>query len=251
MFDMEPSNGLDGLFDVVWKARRQRRRPFLVSQSEWLTCESGRGSSGREAGDLRNRGAHAAFTMGAPGLVSSCRFVSCSRIEDVPMSQASGVDRVWALIDAVKIAMVVTHDGHGDELRARPMAARPMREENAIYFLTDANSGKISELKESSNVCLAFADTKAQNYVSVTGHASLSTDRALIKKFWSVADKAFWSDANDPAIRLLCVEPSEAEYWEGSAALVTYVKMFVARVTSSKPNLHGNEKVPLPGPRDG
>ena len=162
----------------------------------------------------------------------------------------SGVDRVWALVDSVKIAMVVTHDGHGDELRARPMAAHPVREENAIYFLTDAGSGNVVEVKENSNVCLAFADTKAQNYVSVTGRARLSTDRTLIKKFWTAADKAFWSDENDPAIRLLCVEPREAEYWEGSAALVTYVKMLVARLSSGKPNLHGNEKVVLPGPQD-
>ena len=163
--------------------------------------------------------------------------------------EGSGVDRVWALIDAVKIAMVVTHQGPRDELRARPMAAHPVREDNAIYFLTDADSGKVGEIKENSSVCLAFADTKTQNYVSVTGRARLSNDRARIKQFWSITDKAFWKDENDPAIRLLRVEPHEAEYWQGSAALVTYVKMIVARLTDRKPNLHGNEKVALPGPR--
>jgi general stress protein 26 len=160
------------------------------------------------------------------------------------------VDRVWALIDAIKVAMVVTHDGHGDELRARPLAAHPAREENAIYFLTDAGSGKAGEVKKNGSVCLAFADTKAQQYVSVTGRAGLSNDRTLIKQFWSITDKAFWNDENDPAIRLLRIEPHEAEYWQDSAALVTYVKMFVARLNSGQPNLHGDEKVLLSGPRD-
>lgn len=157
----------------------------------------------------------------------------------------NGVDRVWALIDKIKISMVVTHDGHGDELHARPMAAYAAREENAIYFLTDAESGKVGEIKDNSNVCIAFADTRAQDYVSVTGQATLSNDRALIKKFWTPADKVFWKDANDPAIRLLRVQPEQAEYWEGAGALVTMVKMLVAQVTSSKPSLHGNAKVAL------
>jgi general stress protein 26 len=165
--------------------------------------------------------------------------------------QESGVDRVWALIDAIKVAMVVTHDGHGQELRARPMAAHPAREENAIYFLTDAGSGKVGELKENSSVCLAFGDTKAQDYVSVTGEARLSNDRTLIKKFWSLTDRVFWKDENDPAIRLLRIEPREAEYWQGSAALVTYVKMVVAGLTTGKPNLHGNAKVSLSGQHEG
>jgi general stress protein 26 len=165
--------------------------------------------------------------------------------------QESGVDRVWALIDAIKVAMVVTHDGHGQELRARPMAAHPVREENAIYFLTDAGSGKVGELKENSSVCLAFGDTKAQDYVSVTGEARLSNDRTLIKKFWSLTDRVFWKDENDPAIRLLRIEPREAEYWQGSAALVTYVKMVVAGLTTGKPNLHGNAKVSLSGQHEG
>jgi general stress protein 26 len=161
--------------------------------------------------------------------------------------QANGTDRVWAHIETIRVAMVVTHDGRGDELRARPMAARPSREENAIYFLTDAGSGKVGEVKENCSVCLVFADTKAQIFLSVTGQARLSNDRALVKKFWSVADKAFWRDENDPAIRVFRVEPLEAEYWEGSAALVTYVRMIAARMTGNKPDLHSNEMVPLSG----
>ncbi len=167
------------------------------------------------------------------------------------MSKNEGAaDRVWALVDAIKVAMVVTHDSRGDDLRARPMAGHVAREENAIYFLTDAGSGKVGEVKDDGNVCLVFVDTKNQNYVSMTGRAELSNDRVRIAQFWSISDKAFWSDKNDPAIRLLRVEPHEAEYWQGSGALVSVVKMFLARLAVGKPNLHGNKKVMLSGPPD-
>ena len=156
-----------------------------------------------------------------------------------------GADRVWALIDEIKVAMVVTHDGRGSHLRARPMAAHPAREENAIYFLTDVDAGKVEEVSEDHNVCLAFADQKGRKYVSVTGRAELSNDRSRIKQFFSTADKAFWRDENDPAIRILRVAPNAAEFWESGGDVVSYVKIMISSVTGGEPHMHDNAKVRL------
>jgi general stress protein 26 len=166
------------------------------------------------------------------------------------MSQSeASADRVWVLIEEIQVAMVVTHDGLGDRLRARPMAAHPAREENAIYFLTDVGAGKVDEVSQNDDVCLAFADhQKGRRYVSVTGRAILSNDRNKIKELWSIADKAFWRDANDPAIRVLRVQPNAAEFWESGADVVSYVKMMISSVTGGEPHLHDNEKVTLSRP---
>jgi general stress protein 26 len=161
------------------------------------------------------------------------------------MSAQGSVDRVWSLMEEIKIAMVITHDGDGDQLRARPMAAHPARQENAIYFLTDVSAGKIGEINHNDNVCLAFADVNGQKYVSITGQASVSSDRDKIKQLWSIAEKAFWSDESDPAIRVLRVAPVDAEYWQSPGAMVSYVKMIVAGLTGGRPRLHDNEKASL------
>jgi general stress protein 26 len=169
--------------------------------------------------------------------------------EGMTMSQSdASADRVWALIEEIQIAMVATHDGHGDCLRARPMAAHPAREENAIYFLTDVDAGKVDEVSQNDNVCLAFADQKGRRYVSVTGQAKLSNDRDRIKELWSVADQAFWRDENDPAIRVLRVAPNAAEFWESGGDVLNYVKIIISRVTGGEPHLHDNEKVMLSRP---
>jgi general stress protein 26 len=162
------------------------------------------------------------------------------------MSRSEGtIDRVWTLMRDIGIAMVVTHSGQGDALRARPMAARADADENAIFFLTDAEAPKDEEVARNDNVCLAFCDVKGQRYVSVTGRASVSDDRARIKQLFSAADKAFWRDASDPATRLLRVAPAEAEYWEGPGLIVTAVKMLAAGAAGQRPNLVENEKVRL------
>ncbi len=156
-------------------------------------------------------------------------------------------DHLWRLIEDISIGMLVTHDGEGDHLRARPMGARCKADENAIYFLTSVESGKDEEVESNHNVCVAFADSKGQKYVSVTGSASVSNDRARIRELWTTLDGAWFKNADDPAIRLLRVEPSHGEYWDSPGSIVSFVKMSFAAVTGAKVHTGENKKVDLGG----
>src|ERR1700733_11750668 len=160
--------------------------------------------------------------------------------------RAADIDHVWKLIDDIPVAMVVTHEGHGQNMRARPMAVRPARDEGAIYFLTDAGTPKAEEIRRNQSVCLALSDTKSQRYVSISGHAEMIDDRERIKKYWSIYDKAFWADKNDPRIRVLRVTPESAEFWEGDGKVVTAVKLVAAMASGERVNLGANEKVGFP-----
>jgi general stress protein 26 len=150
--------------------------------------------------------------------------------------RATDIDHVWKLIDDIPIAMVVTHEGQGQNLRARPMAVRSARDEGAIYFLTDADTPKAEEIRGNQSVCLALSDNKNQKHVSISGHAEMIDDRERVKKFCSVYDKAFWPDN-------LRVTPESAEYWEGAGKIVTAVKLASAIVSGERMNLGENEKI--------
>lgn len=161
------------------------------------------------------------------------------------MTHHTDQDRLWALIEDIGLCMLVTHDGSGDELRARPMSAQPKRDEDAIYFLTDAGDHKDEEVAINDNVCLTFADNGGYRYVSVTGTANVLDDRSKIEELWSPAAKAFWNSKDDPSIRVLRVRPAMAEFWDSPGKIVTTVKMAVAAVTGNKPDLGANRKVTL------
>lgn len=161
------------------------------------------------------------------------------------MSRHSDQNRVWDLIESIKFAMLVTHDGQGDELRARPMHAHGEREEDAIYFLTDRRHHKDDEIQINDNVCVAFADTGGQRYLSVTGTATVLDDRRRVHDLWDASNRAFWDDENDPNIRVLRVRPSIAEFWDSPGKIVTSVKMAAAALTGAKPDLGENRKICL------
>ena len=106
------------------------------------------------------------------------------------MTHHSDQDRVWSLIERIGHCMFVTHDG--TELRARPMSAHADREQDAIYFLTDARNHKDDEVQINDQVCLTFADNGSYVFVSISGTANVRDDRAKVHELWSVAAQAFW-----------------------------------------------------------
>jgi len=159
------------------------------------------------------------------------------------MASDNDVDRVWKLMDKISFCMLSTREG--DDIRARPMAAHIARDENAIYFLTDADSAKDEDVARDPHVGLAFADAGDQKYVSVSGRGEVLNDRTKIKDIWSLWAKAWWSGPEDPAIRLLKVTPKDAQYWDSPGTVMSYVKMFAATVSSARPAVGDNAKVNL------
>lgn len=156
-------------------------------------------------------------------------------------TEDEAIEHVWDLMERIGFCMLSTRSG--EDIRARPMAAHPEPMENAIYFLTDVNGIKDDEIARWPNVGLAFADSKGQKYVSVTGTAELSNDRERIRELWTTPAKAWWENADDPAIRVLRITPKYAEYWNSPGTMVSYVKMLAAAVTASRPDMGENAKV--------
>jgi general stress protein 26 len=156
---------------------------------------------------------------------------------------ARDTDRVWELMKKIGFAMLVTRDG--EKLRARPMSAYLERESNAIYFLTDARRHKDEEIARNPNINLSFANASDQKYVSITGTAEVSNDRARIKQLFSTPAKAWWDSAEDPNIRVLKITPDDAEFWDSPGSVISYVKMAAAAVTGTRPDLGDNRKVAM------
>ena len=156
---------------------------------------------------------------------------------------AYDTDRVWELMKKIGFAMLVTHDG--EKLRARPMSAYLERENNAIYFLSDARRHKDDEIARNPGVNLSFANSSDQKYVSVTGTAVVSNDRAKIKQLFTTTAKAWWDSAEDPNIRVLKITPDDAEYWDSPGSVIAYVKMAAAAMTGTRPEIGDNKKVAM------
>jgi general stress protein 26 len=153
------------------------------------------------------------------------------------------INRVWKLIDKIKICMLATRAG--EAIRARPMSAIARESENAIYFLTDAEGHKDDEIGQNGAVCLVFSKPDSGKFLSVNGQGRVLDDRALIRDLWSIAAEAWWEGPEDPTIRVIEVTPEEAEFWEGPHGLVATIQMVIAASTAAPPVMGDQRKVDL------
>ncbi|MHA6297396.1 pyridoxamine 5'-phosphate oxidase family protein [Devosia sp. CAU 1758] len=159
------------------------------------------------------------------------------------LSPEEANDRIWELADKINICMLTTWDG--EQQRSRPMGSRVRRDEHAIYFLTDIEGHKLTEIDKFPHVSLAWADNGGHKYVVIAGEAVVSNDRAKIEELWTNFDKAWWDDASDPQIRLLKVTPEDGEVWDSPNMLVAGAKMLAAATTGAKPDMGDTGKAQM------
>jgi general stress protein 26 len=76
------------------------------------------------------------------------------------MAKQTDLERIWDIIERVQVCMFTTRCADG--LRARPLEARPNREEGVIWFVTDLHSDKEREIASEHDVGLVFVDGKRQ-----------------------------------------------------------------------------------------
>ncbi|MCC9167027.1 pyridoxamine 5'-phosphate oxidase family protein [Pontibacter harenae] len=159
------------------------------------------------------------------------------------------MENLQKLIDLIKdidIAMMTTQDEDGS-LRSRPMRTSETKADGTMWFFTGYHSGKSEELKHDSHVNLSFANTSDQTYISVSGRATLTKDKAKIDELWNPALKAWFPEGKeDPNVGLIKVTIDKAEYWDApNSAVVHLYGMVKAAITGEPAHPGDNKKINL------
>lgn len=159
-------------------------------------------------------------------------------------------EKLADLIKDIEVCMLTTvEDTAQGSLRSRPMRSHIEKNDfnGTLWFFTSADSGKVEEVEKDHHVNLSYADPKSQTYVSVSGVAQLSRDRAKMEELWTPFYKAWFPDGlDDPKVALLRVEADQAEYWDSPSSAVVHLFGAIKAIATGKPAQGGeNEKLDL------
>ena len=132
------------------------------------------------------------------------------------------LDDLYDLIDGIEIAMFTTRRADG-QLVSRPMQTQQRENGVDLWFMTNVETHKLDDLMSDPHVNLAFYKDKSREWVSVSGIATVSTDRDLVRELYKPDWKAWLGDEggdrdgspSDPRIALILID----------AQLVTYMKV--------------------------
>lgn len=126
--------------------------------------------------------------------------------------------KLRSLIEDIVVAMVITVTPEGS-LRSRPMITQAAPDEGELWFLTSDESEMADDLAEEKAVNVSYADIHTDRYVSVTGQATLSRERARLEELWKPSLTRFFpAGLDDPHLALLRVRIETAEYWDAKAS---------------------------------
>jgi general stress protein 26 len=152
----------------------------------------------------------------------------------VSQTHEETVRRLAELIKDIDIAMLTTVEPDGS-LRSRPMSTQSTEFNGQLWFFTELASSKVHEVQRERHVNVAYAKPSDQKYVSVSGTASISRDRAKMEELWSPIHKAWFPKGlEDPNIALLCVDVDHAEYWDAPSSKIVQLTGFVKAVVTGK-----------------
>lgn len=154
---------------------------------------------------------------------------------------------LWTLIKNTRFCMLTHRDADG-QLHSQPLTTqnKSFDEGSPLYFFIAGSSHLAKRIAADDHVNVAYANTDDDSYVSVSGSASLSSDKTLKEQLWSPAVRAWFPGGlDDPDLALLTVWPHHAEFWNvKESKLMQVLKMAKAAVTGKPPvDLGEHQKV--------
>lgn len=164
--------------------------------------------------------------------------------EATELTGAEGMKKLGELIADIRFAMLTTAAKDGT-IDSRPMATQKTEFQGSVWFLTAHGSRKVGEIAQNANVSLIYADPGNASYITVKGRGNVSQDKQKIHELWNPMYQAWFPGGeNDPQIRVLRVDVTEAEYWEANdSKIVRSIKYLAAAATKGSVDVGEHGKV--------
>ena len=154
--------------------------------------------------------------------------------------------KVAELVGKARVALVTTTTADGS-LTSRPLAVLASEDDfnGELFFFTPDPSPKTEQVRDHHQVNVGIQVD--DSYCSISGTAEITRDQAKIDELWNVhAAAGFDQGRDDPAVALLHVRATSAQYWTvDSPKLVAAAKYAKALVTGEQPDIGENRTVEL------
>lgn len=122
-------------------------------------------------------------------------YKQANKEDDITLQQK--IEDLTQFMDACKFGMMTTHDAETGKIVSRCMAIAG-KESGGIdlLFHTNTHSGKTHDLATDAHINISFLNSGGE-WASISGTATVVTDRELVKKHYSPSLKAWMGDLGD------------------------------------------------------
>ena len=163
-------------------------------------------------------------------------------VEQVPTEKK--LEDLYAVIDGIEVCMFDPAAGRAPV--SRPMQTQDRSDGADLWFVTNIESNKLDELATDPHVNLAYYRDRTKEWVSVSGTARITQDRAKIHELYSPEWRAWFGDEggardggpDDPRIALVLVDAHSVTYMKkDQPAPVVLFELVKGMVTGKQPDV--------------
>ncbi|SDS15140.1 General stress protein 26 [Gillisia sp. Hel1_33_143] len=150
------------------------------------------------------------------------------------LTSQDALDKMMKLVDDIDFCMMLT-DLKTTPISAIPMSTKKVDENGDIWFLSGMNSDHNTNIVRDSKVQLLYSKPSDMEFISIFGHASIVTDKSILKDLYGKTDDAWFDGVDDPNLTAIKFDPNEAYYWDTKQnKYISLFKMGVAALTGDK-----------------
>ncbi|MEO6364122.1 MAG: pyridoxamine 5'-phosphate oxidase family protein, partial [Caldimonas sp.] len=142
------------------------------------------------------------------------------------------IERIREVVKQTESCFFCTAVSLGGNGATRPMSVQQVDEAGTLWFLSASDSHKNAELKSNPGVRLFFQGSEHSGFLTLTGTATVSTDKGKIGELWKPILKTWFTGGeDDPRITAIGVSPIGGYYWDNKHGnAVAGIKMLVGAV---------------------
>ncbi|MEO5945235.1 MAG: pyridoxamine 5'-phosphate oxidase family protein [Chitinophagaceae bacterium] len=142
--------------------------------------------------------------------------------------------KIKQIVDDADICLFTT-DLTSLPLKTRPMSRQRVDEDGTIWFFSDKDSDKNTDIIKDNRVQLFYSNKSSMEYLSLYGTAQIIQDAAKAKALWSAPAKIWFKDPEDPNLTLLKINPEDGYYWDTKdGKIVSLFKMAIGIITGKE-----------------
>ncbi len=149
-------------------------------------------------------------------------------------SRKEGLAKLKEMVDEIQTCLFLSNGPRQNHVR--PMATIRADENGTLWFFSELNSEKISDIKHDNAVQLLYSHPGKGEYLDIRGQAQVELNREKLEELWTPLVKAWFPEGpSDPNICLIKVEPDMVYHWNnGENKMVFLLKTLIASIAGNK-----------------
>ncbi|SFS21235.1 pyridoxamine 5'-phosphate oxidase family protein [Yoonia litorea] len=147
------------------------------------------------------------------------------------------ISQLWKQLDESRISMLSVR---ASDQHPQPMTHYADRESGLIWFITASDTDLAGAIGDQAEAQLVLMSPDQDYQASIYGQISCVDDEEKLDELWSPFAAAWFEEGrNDPKIRLMKMEPSEAAIWASESNSIL-VGLKIMRAGLSDDHSHPN-----------